>query len=282
MSSGDTGEEFCLCRLTEAELDEFQLEMIQCEGCAQWYHGECIGVAIDALPQDEEYFCGKCPGGRAFLTPFDNAPIHTAEKIRSNRGTEAAPIAIDDVVEVKPKTKQPKSHKKSSSASSSAKKSQNKSDDDVVYLSEDGSSSSSGSDSDSDSDSSSSEDDDNNDEKSGKVAAHKAKRTPRQAKLKAKQTIVNHVHDGSGAAPPAPAKQKRQKSATKTAKSTLSPVVSSHGLASSASSSGAGAGSATSGPAMDVRVRAQNKFSSLLKGTTDVAKGVEEALMRVC
>jgi hypothetical protein len=53
----ETGEMdvFCYCR--KGDNGSF---MIQCDGCDEWYHGECVNVCAEMAEKWTEYFCPTC------------------------------------------------------------------------------------------------------------------------------------------------------------------------------------------------------------------------------
>lgn len=44
----------CICRKGEDGL------MIQCDGCDEWFHGECVSVTQEDADKTEQYICGLC------------------------------------------------------------------------------------------------------------------------------------------------------------------------------------------------------------------------------
>lgn len=58
MGAGGDGELYCLCR---TPYDQLRF-MIGCDGCDQWFHGECVGVSESESELVDMYFCPDCTG----------------------------------------------------------------------------------------------------------------------------------------------------------------------------------------------------------------------------
>ena len=46
---------FCFCR--KGDNGSF---MVQCDGCDEWYHGDCVGVSPEEADLLKEYYCPWC------------------------------------------------------------------------------------------------------------------------------------------------------------------------------------------------------------------------------
>ncbi|RUO95497.1 hypothetical protein BC936DRAFT_143904, partial [Jimgerdemannia flammicorona] len=56
MGAGTDGELYCLCR---TPYDPLRF-MIGCDGCDQWFHGECVGVSESESELVDMYYCPDC------------------------------------------------------------------------------------------------------------------------------------------------------------------------------------------------------------------------------
>jgi len=78
---------YCLCRLTEEQLAAFEFEMVKCDMCNEWYHGECIGIFVEDIPKKESFYCGNCrPDTHPFGAPREYSPLRLIETGRYTPG----------------------------------------------------------------------------------------------------------------------------------------------------------------------------------------------------
>ncbi|KAI8360417.1 hypothetical protein B0O80DRAFT_363213, partial [Mortierella sp. GBAus27b] len=47
---------YCICR-TPHDPSRF---MIACDGCDDWFHGDCVGVAEEDSEMVDKYYCKHC------------------------------------------------------------------------------------------------------------------------------------------------------------------------------------------------------------------------------
>jgi hypothetical protein len=45
---------YCICRLP------YEGFMIGCDGCDEWYHGQCVGVSEEQANKVDKYLCLRC------------------------------------------------------------------------------------------------------------------------------------------------------------------------------------------------------------------------------
>uniref|UniRef100_UPI00336AEC94 CXXC-type zinc finger protein 1 n=1 Tax=Drosophila melanogaster TaxID=7227 RepID=UPI00336AEC94 len=46
---------YCICR--SSDCSRF---MIGCDGCEEWYHGDCIGITEKEAKHIKQYYCRRC------------------------------------------------------------------------------------------------------------------------------------------------------------------------------------------------------------------------------
>ncbi|PIA94914.1 hypothetical protein CB0940_08460 [Cercospora beticola] len=90
----------CLCKGPES------LSMIQCNGCADWFHYSCVGLQPADPPKIRQYFCPTCYRtgvgqstwyGRAVITKHQNKRVNE-QLLRLDTAREAANSAVQSRV----------------------------------------------------------------------------------------------------------------------------------------------------------------------------------------
>ncbi|XP_073835335.1 CXXC-type zinc finger protein 1-like [Musca autumnalis] len=79
------GQAYCICRTSDCS--RF---MICCDGCEEWYHGDCINITEKEAKHIKHYYCQRCKEEDPSLqTVFRVVPI---EKTANPMGTTAIPV----------------------------------------------------------------------------------------------------------------------------------------------------------------------------------------------
>jgi hypothetical protein len=83
---------YCFCKRTEEEA--IGLTMIQCDGCHDWFHDECLGRRPEELQLLEVYYCPTCSSNK-----------FSKNKKPSNAELELLLAALAELDEERPKNK---------------------------------------------------------------------------------------------------------------------------------------------------------------------------------
>lgn len=74
---------YCVCRRPYNESEP----MIGCDGCDDWFHHDCVGIAPDEDP--DEYYCPNCDVADKCARPDCRAPLPKTEPAGGKEGRKA-------------------------------------------------------------------------------------------------------------------------------------------------------------------------------------------------